>query len=95
MTADSELTLRAIQEEVKKNGFSAKKADITLSGSAKMQNGQWVIETSQEQFEVSEHTAAELVKNLSIGTATVMGTVQDAEDGNLSGRWSIVLSKIE
>lgn len=95
MKAESELTLRAIQEEVKKNGFSAKKADVSLSGSVIMEDGQWVIETGQEQFEVSEHTSAELVKNLSTGTATVMGTVQDEEDGNLSGRWSIVLSKID
>lgn len=95
MGAENELTLRAIQEEVKKNGFSAKRAEVTLSGNIKKENGHWVVETDKEQFAVSRNTSTELVQNLTNGTAMVSGTVKDEDDGSLLGRWSIVLSKIE
>lgn len=95
MDAENELTLGAIQEEVKKNGFSAKRAEVTLLGSLKKENEQWVVETGKEQFAVSQDTSTELVQNLTNGTATVSGIVQDEDDGSLSERWSIVLSKIE
>ena len=95
MDAENGLTLGAIQEEVKKNGFSAKRAEVTLSGNIKKENGHWVVETDKEQFAVSRNTSTELVQNLTNGTATVSGIVQDEDDGSLSERWSIVLSKIE
>lgn len=91
----NELTLRSIQEEVKKNGFSAKKAEVALMGNATKEDGQWFIETDNERFAVSQSTPTELVQKLAVGRTSVSGTVQDEEDDNLSGQWAIVLSKIE
>jgi cation transport ATPase len=95
LATENELTLRSIQEEVKKNGFSAKKAEVTLMGNAKKEDGQWFIETDNERFAVSQDTPTELIQKLAIGRTSVSGTVQDEEDDNLSGQWAIVLSKIE
>jgi len=91
----NDLTLRSIQEEVKKNGFSAKKAEVVLMGNATKEDGQWYIETDNERFAVSQDTSIELVQKLAVGRTTVSGTVQDEEDDNLSGQWVILLRKIE
>ena len=91
----NELTLRSIQEEVKKNGFSAKKAEVTLMGNATKEDGQWFIETDNERFAVSQDTPTELIQKLTAGKTSVSGTVQDGEDDNLSEEWVIILSKIE
>ncbi|MBC6999598.1 heavy metal-associated domain-containing protein [Cytophaga sp. FL35] len=88
------LTLRSIQEEVKKNGFSAKKAEVALMGNATKEDGQWFIETDKERFAVSQDTPTELIQKLAVGRTSVSGTVQDEEDDNLPGQWAIVLSKI-
>ncbi|MEY8021401.1 heavy-metal-associated domain-containing protein [Muriicola sp. E247] len=95
LATENKLTLQDIQEEVKKNGFSAKKAQITISGTVKKENGLWVIETGQELFDISQHSPTELVQALTPGMATVSGTVEDEEDGNLSGRWAIILTKVK
>ena len=95
LAAENGLKLRSIQEEVKKNGFSAKKAEVTLIGNATKEDGQWYIETANERFSVSQDTPTALLQKLTVGTATISGTVQDEEDDNLSGQWSIVLTKIE
>lgn len=92
---ENKLTLRSVQEEVKKNGFSAKKAEVTLMGSATKEDGQWFIETDKERFVVSQDTATELIQKLTVGSTSLIGTVQDEEDDNLSGQWAIVLTKIE
>jgi len=95
LATENKLTLQDIQEEVKKNGFSAKKAQITISGTVKKENGLWVIETEKELFDISQHSPTELLQSLTSGTVTVSGTVEDEEDGNLSGRWAIILTKIK
>ncbi|MBO6829451.1 MAG: cation transporter [Muricauda sp.] len=92
---ENKLTLRSIQEEVKKNGFSAKKAEVTIMGNATKEDDQWFIETDNERFAVSQDTPVELIQKLTAGKTSVSGTVQDEEDDNLSGQWAIVLSKIE
>ena len=91
----NDLTLRSIQEEVKKNGFSAKKAEVVIMGNLNKVDGQWFIETDNERFAVSQDTSIELVQKLAVGRTTVSGTVQDEEDDNLSGQWVILLRKIE
>lgn len=91
----NDLTLRSIQEEVKKNGFSAKKAEVVLMGNATKEDGQWYIETDNEWFAVSQDTSIELVQKLAVGRTTLSGTVQDEDDDNLSDQWEIILSKIE
>ena len=91
----NDLTLRSIQEEVKKNGFSAKKAEVVLMGNATKEDGQWYIETDNERFAVSQDTSIELVQKLAVGRTTLSGTVQDEDDDNLSDQWEIILSKIE
>lgn len=91
----NDLTLRSIQEEVKKNGFSAKKAEVVLMGNATKEDGQWYIETDNERFAVSQDTSVELVQKLAVGRTTLSGTVQDEDDDNLSDQWEIILSKIE
>ena len=95
LSKNNSLSLSQIQEEVKKNGFSAKKAQITISGTMKKENGLWVIETGQELFDISQHSPTELVQALTPGMAIVSGTVEDEEDGNLSGRWAIILTKVK
>ena len=95
LSKNNGLSLKNIQEEVKKNGFSAKKAQITISGTVKKENGLWVIETGQELFDISQHSPTELVQALTPGMAIVSGTVEDEEDGNLSGRWAIILTKVK
>ena len=91
----NDLTLRSIQGEVKKNGFSAKKAEVVLMGNATKEDGQWYIETDNERFAVSQDTSVELVQKLAVGRTTLSGTVQDEDDDNLSDQWEIILSKIE
>lgn len=91
----NDLTLRSIQEEVKKNGFSAKKAKVVLMGNLNKVDGQWYIETDNERFAVSQDTSVELVQKLAVGRTTLSGTVQDEDDDNLSDQWEIILSKIE
>ncbi|MEW2923261.1 heavy metal-associated domain-containing protein [Muricauda sp. ANG21] len=91
----NDLTLRSIQEEVKKNGFSAKKAEVVLMGNATKEDGQWYIGTDNERFAVSQDTSIELVQKLAVGRTTLSGTVQDEDDDNLSDQWEIILSKIE
>jgi len=91
----NDLTLRSIQEEVKKNGFSAKKAKVVLMGNLNKVDGQWYIETDNERFTVSQDTSIELVQKLAVGSTTLSGTVQDEDDDNLSDQWEIILSKIE
>ncbi|NDV45332.1 heavy-metal-associated domain-containing protein [Flagellimonas sediminis] len=91
----NDLTLRSIQEEVKKNGFSARKAEVVLMGNATKEDGQWYIETDNERFAVSQNTSIELVQKLAVGRTTLSGTVQDEDDDNLSDQWEIILSKIE
>ncbi|WP_108246671.1 heavy-metal-associated domain-containing protein [Muricauda brasiliensis] len=91
----NDLTLRSIQEEVKKNGFSAKKAEVVLMGNATKEDGQWYIETDNERFAVSQDTSIELVQKLAVGRTTLSGMVQDEDDDNLSDQWEIILSKIE
>ncbi|MDF0706278.1 heavy-metal-associated domain-containing protein [Flagellimonas okinawensis] len=91
----NDLTLLSIQEEVKKNGFSAKKAEVVLMGNATKEDGQWYIETDNERFAVSQDTSIELVQKLAVGRTTLSGTVQDEDDDNLSDQWEIILSKIE
>ena len=92
---ENKLTLRSIQEEVKKNGFSAKKAEVTIMGNATKEDDQWFIETDNERFAVSQDTPVELIQKLTAGKTSVSGTVQDEEDDNLSEQWVILLSKIE
>ena len=92
---ENKLTLRSIQEEVKKNGFSAKKAEVTIMGNATKEDDQWFIETDNERFAVSQDTPVELIQKLTAGKTSVSGTVQDEEDDNLSDQWVILLSKIE
>lgn len=91
----NDLTLRSIQEEFKKNGFSAKKAKMVLMGNLNKVDGQWYIETDNERFAVSQDTSIELVQKLAVGRKTLSGTVQDEDDDNLSDQWEIILSKIE
>ncbi|MEX0361644.1 MAG: heavy-metal-associated domain-containing protein [Allomuricauda sp.] len=95
LAEENELTLLSIQEKVKNNGFSAKKAEVTLMGYATKEDGQWFIETDKERFVVSQDTATELIQKLTVGSTSLIGTVQDKEDDNLSGQWAIILSKIE
>ena len=95
MADENKLTLRSIQEEVKKNGFSAKKAEVTIMGNATKEDDQWFIETDNERFAVSQDTPVELIQKLTAGKTSVSGTVQDEEDDNLSEQWVILLSKIE
>ncbi|USD24621.1 heavy-metal-associated domain-containing protein [Flagellimonas marinaquae] len=95
LAAENELTLGAIQEEVKKNGVSAKKAAVTVSGKLSKENGQWLVASPREQFLVSQATSTEYLEKMTEGNVTVSGTVDDVEDDNLPGQWILTISKME
>lgn len=92
LTANNSLGLKQIQEEVKSNGFSAKKAIITVQGELTKMGNQWVLKTKDETFSISQNTTGGLFKNLSVGKTTLKGTVMDEEDKNLDNSWKLQIS---
>ena len=91
---NNNLSLRQIQEEVKKNGFSAKNAEIVIKGNFVEQDGTYAIQTGKETFKIAEATSTNLRSRLKPGVLTVKGIVQDEEDGELTTKWEIELTEI-
>ncbi|MDT0675512.1 heavy-metal-associated domain-containing protein [Autumnicola musiva] len=91
---NNNLSLKQIQEEVKKNGFSAKNAEIVIKGTLVEQDGNYAIRTGKETFTIAEATSTNLYSELKPGVVKVKGIVKDEEDGELSTKWEIKLTEI-
>ena len=94
LTANNNLSLKQIQEEVKVNGFSATNAEIVIKGNFVEQDGTYAIQTGKETFKIAEATSTNLRSRLKPGVLTVKGIVQDEEDGELTTKWEIELTEI-
>lgn len=94
LSENNSLSLREIQEEVKKNGFSAKKAEVVIEGKLINENGGFELETGTETYSVVNSSSGDLNSKLKPGTIKLKGIVQDEEDGNLSDHWKIKLTEI-
>lgn len=94
LAADNKLTLKKIQEIVKKNGFSAKNAEVTLSGQLVKKESEWQINVNGETFMVSSDTPADVLKSLKPGEIEVKGYLKDKEDNHLNGTWDIRIVEV-
>jgi copper chaperone CopZ len=94
LSENNSLSLRQIQNEVEKNGFSAKKAEVVIEGKLTNKNGAFELETGTETYSIAAGTSDDLNSKLKPGTIKVKGIVQDEEDGSLSGTWQIKLIEI-
>lgn len=94
LSKNNSLSLKQIQEEVRKNGFSAKKAEVVIEGELINKNGGFELETGTETYSIVASTSDDLNSKLKPGTIKLKGIVQDEEDGNLSDHWKIKLTEI-
>jgi copper chaperone CopZ len=94
LSENNSLSLRQIQEEVKKNGFSAKKAEVVIEGKLINKDGGFELETGTETYSIVNSTSDGLNSKLKPGTIKLKGIVQDEEDGSLSSTWQIKLTEI-
>lgn len=88
------LSLKQIQEEVKKNGFSAKNAEVVIEGNLINKDGGLQLQTNTETYNIVNDTSSDLSSGLKPGAVKVKGVVQDEEDGKLFGSWRIALTEI-
>ena len=91
---NNKLSLKQIQEEVKKNGFSAKNAEVVIRGKLLNKNGDFEIQTGAETYSIVNSSSEDLNSKLKSGTVRLKGIVQDEEDGNLSDHWKIKVTEI-
>jgi copper chaperone CopZ len=94
LSENNSLSLIQIQEEVKKNGFSAKNAEVVIEGKLMNKNGGFELQTGTETYIIDTASSDDLISNLKPGTVKIKGVVMDEEDGNLSGTWKINLTEI-
>jgi len=94
LSEKSSLSLSQIQDEVKKNGFSAKKAEVVVEGTLINKNGGFELETGTETYIIDTSISDDLNSKLKLGIIKLKGIVQDEEDGNLSNSWRIKLTEI-
>lgn len=94
LSENNSLSLRQIQDEVERNGFSAKKAEVVIESKLINKNGGFELETGTETYSIVASTSDDLNSKLKPGTIKLKGIVQDEEDGSLSGTWQIKLTEI-
>lgn len=94
LTANNSLSLRQIQEEVKRNGFSAKKAVVVLEGQLLKENNSFKIKVNDENFHLNSNTENHITNSLKPGKVKVRGIVQDEEDGELTSKWKIEVTEL-
>ncbi|CAL66290.1 heavy-metal-associated domain-containing protein [Christiangramia forsetii] len=85
LSENNSLSLKQIQEEVKKNGFSAKKAEVVIEGKLIEKNNNFQLHTETETYSLS----GDLVSELKPGKMKLKGIVQDEEDDDLPSHWKI------
>ena len=94
LSENNHLSLDQIQEEVRKNGFSAKKAEILLKGKLEKGNDGWKIILYNEEFLVTNITSSSILSRMQPGAGIFHGMIEDKEDDQLNGRWEIVVTEI-
>lgn len=94
LSENNSLSLRQIQDEVKKNGFSAKKAEVVIEGKLINKNGGFELQTGTETYSIVNSSSGDLNSKLKPGEVKLKGIVQDEEDDNLSNSWKIKLTEI-
>lgn len=88
------LTLKGIQEVVKKNGFSARTAEILAIGELNKSGDEWTLKVNNETFSVAAVTDEEIIRNLAGGRVKLKGEVMDEDDKHLSDKWTIKIMEI-
>ncbi|WP_373056672.1 heavy-metal-associated domain-containing protein [Zunongwangia sp. H14] len=94
LSENNHLSLDQIQDEVRKNGFSAKKAEVLLKGRLEKVNDGWKVILNNEEFLVSNVTSSSVLSRMQPRAVSFHGTVEDKEDDQLNGRWEIVVTEI-
>jgi len=94
MNPSNHITLREIQDGVKKSGFSAKEAKVVLKGNLLKDDGRWKVKVNEETFQVTSHTEEEILSKLKEGKVKLEGVVPDEEDKQLDHHWKITVKNI-
>lgn len=94
LAENNELNLKQVQEEVKNNGFSAKKAEVVLEGQLVKKRDSFTIMVNNEEYVLDNNTEQSIQNSLEPGKVKVRGVVQDEEDGNLTDSWKIQITEV-
>ncbi|AGA80338.1 heavy-metal-associated domain-containing protein [Echinicola marina] len=94
LSPDNKLTLQKIQEEVKNNGFSARRAEVVLTGELCKSEGTWQIKVNDETFQVTSDTTREIIRSLNPGIIKARLLIKDKSDRELSGTWEARIEEI-
>ncbi|MDX1767149.1 MAG: heavy metal-associated domain-containing protein [Arenibacter troitsensis] len=94
LSKNNSLGLKQIQEEVKKNGFSAKNAEVVIEGKLINKDDSLELQTNNETYTIVKGAPNDLSSKLKPGTVKVRGIVQDEEDKSLTGDWKILVTEI-
>lgn len=94
LSKNNSLSLSQIQEEVKKNGFSAKKAEVVVEGTLINKNNGYKLVTGTETYQILASISDDLNSKLKPGKIKIKGIVQDVEDGELTKEWKIKVTEI-
>ncbi len=86
--------LKEIQQIVKRNGFSARNAEVIIKGEVQRKENGWEIKTNKEIFLVDSDTRSDLLNRLKPGQMKLKGLVKDKEDKRLSNYWRIQVIEI-
>ncbi len=93
LASGNTVTLKKIQDEVKKNGFSARNAKIIMIGDLNKVGNEWVMKVNNETFKI-EDTENATIKNLVSGLIKMSVEVADEDDKHLSNCWAIKIIEI-
>ncbi|WP_339840210.1 heavy metal-associated domain-containing protein [uncultured Maribacter sp.] len=94
LSENNSLSLGQIQEEVKNNGFSAKKAEVVVEGKLFNENGNFYLKTDTETYSIVNDSSNGISLKLKTGAVKLSGIVEDEEDKELSGNWKITVTEI-
>lgn len=94
LASDNTLTLKKIQDEVKKNGFSARNAEVILKGEILKNGNDWNIKVNNETFQIASDTDNEIASALKPGIIKLKGVVKDEPDNHLDDKWAIKVTDI-
>ncbi|MEQ9438429.1 MAG: heavy metal-associated domain-containing protein [Cyclobacteriaceae bacterium] len=94
LASENTLTLQQIQEVVKSNGFSARKAEVVLQGELLRKENDWQINVDDEVFRVATDTDHHIISSLKRGRIKLKGVVRDEEDHQLDPQWEITVTEL-
>lgn len=94
LSSENNTTLREIQDNVKKNGFSARNAEIISFGELYKSGNEWILKVNSESFRMAADTDQMIMNNLANGRVKLKAVVMDEDDKNLSDKWIIKIKEI-